>query len=211
MTYFMSRTINKHEGGLFLKRSYSSHDIEKAVELAQARGLDDFMRQHPHEKRHATLKNTRWKRHKDFNGEDIKVEAPRKSIFDVMMFGSPQLTDHSDSPKEQLVSSSMSKNEMNRLEDDLSTCDPCEEVREIVNGIRAGKYKLRTTALLGDTETGRTHHHKVKRLKHPEHWSTVSKKRKLAEKKEELQDSFKYHRAYWDDGNMWVLKMSNKK
>lgn len=212
LQYFINRTRNTDKGGLVLKRSYSSHDIEKAVEVAEARGLNAFMKQHPREKRRDTIEKTERTYHRELTGEDKGIESPKKSIFDVIMFGSPQAkTDHPNSFTDQLTTSSTSESsEFHRLEDDLSTCDPCEEVQDIVRGIKAGKYKLRTTALLDDSETGRTHSNKRKSLRRPEHWRTVNNPARNYGMNEVQQDQFKYHRAFWDDGNMWALKMSKK-
>ncbi|MGM0903201.1 MAG: CotG/ExsB N-terminal domain-containing protein [Bacillota bacterium] len=195
-----------------MKRSYSSHDIEKAVEVAEARGLNNFMKQHPREKRRDTLEKTESTDPRELTGGEKGIETPKKNIFDVIMFGSPQpKTHYTDSFTDELTTSSMSESrESHGLEDDIGTCDPCEEVQEIVRGIKDGKYKLRTTALLGDSGTGRTHYNKRKRLRHPEHWRTVDNPERNYGMNEVQQDQFKYHRAFWDDGNMWALKMSKK-
>jgi len=194
-----------------LKRSYTSHDIEKAVELAGTRGLDDFMMQHPQEKRLGAHKKTEKKDHRDFS-EDRK-ETPKKSIFDEIMFGSPYpKTDDTDSLTDQLTTSSLSESESPKLEDDLITCDPCKEVQEIVRGIRVGKYKLRTTAFQGDTDTESTPPLKTNRLRLPEHWRNDAEHRRNNRMNELQQDDdFQYHSAHWDSGNMWALRMTHKK
>jgi hypothetical protein len=195
-----------------LKHSYTNHDIEKAVELAEARGLDNFMMQHPQEKRHGTLKKTGRIDHRDFSEDAMRKETPKKSIFDEIMFGSPSpKTDYTDSLKDQLTTSSMSESENPKLEDDLITCDPCEEVQEIVQGIRAGKYKLRTTAFQEDTDTESTPQYNTNRLRLPDHWGNVTRHRRNTRMNSLQQDDFQYHSAYWDGGNMRALRMSNKK
>ncbi len=212
LKYLINRTRNKHEGGLIsLKRSYTSHDIEKAVELAEARGLDDFMMQHPKEKQHATHKRTGRNDHRDFSGDAKRKETQKKSIFDEIMFGSPSpKTDYPDSHTDQLTTSSMSESEYPKLEDDLITCDPCEEVQEIVRGIRAGKYKLRTTAFQENTVTESTPQHITNRLRLPEHWRNVTKHRRNTRMNKLQEDDFQYHSAYSDAGNMWALRLSKK-
>jgi hypothetical protein len=212
LQYFINRTRILYEGGLVLTRSYSSHDIEKAVEIAEARGLDDFLMQHPREKRSSTDKKTEREYHRYFTGQHERSENTKKSIFDVIMFGSShQKTDNLDSLTDQLMTSSISEsNESSKIEDNLSTCDPCEEVQEIVRGIRVGKYKLRTTALQEDSTTERTHHKKSNRLRHPEHWRTVNNHNRETRINEVQHDQLQYHSAYWDNGNMWALKLSKK-
>jgi hypothetical protein len=212
LQYFINRTRNKYEGGLVLTRSYSSHDIEKAVEIAEARGLDDFLMKHPQEKRSNTDNKTEREYHRHYSGEHDRSEVPKKRIFDVIMFGSNHpKTDNTDSLTDQLMTSSIRESsESPRIEKNLSTCDPCEEVQEIVKGIRAGKYKLRTTALQGDSTTERNHHKKRNRLRHPEHWRTVNNHKSETRMDDVQQGQFHYSSAYWDNGNMWALKLSNK-
>ena len=197
---------------MVLTRSYSSHDIEKAVELAEARGLDDFLMKHPQEKRSNTDKKTEREYHRNFTGQQERSENPKRSIFDVIMFGSSHpKTQHPGSLTDQLMTSSSSdSSESPRIEDDITTCDPCEEVQEIVRGIRAGKYNLRTTALQGDSTTERTHQNRNNRLRHPEHWRNVNNHKRETRMNEVQQDQFHYHSAYWDNGNMWALKLSKK-
>ncbi|MBY0095601.1 CotG/ExsB N-terminal domain-containing protein [Mesobacillus maritimus] len=195
-----------------MTRSYSSHDIEKAVEIAETRGLDDFLMQHPHEKRIDTDKKTEREFHRNFTGQQERNENTKKSIFDVIMFGSSHpKTHHKDSHADQIMTSSSSeRSESPRIEDDMTTCDPCEEVQEIVRGIRAGKYKLRTTALQGGSTTERTHHNKNNRLRHPEHWRTLNNHKRETRMNEVQQDQLHYHSAYWENGNMWALKLKLK-
>lgn len=185
-----------------LKRSYSSHDIEKAVEMAEENGLEQFLDQHPYEKRGGTqtAKN-------GFTGEGEDSVVARRNIFDIIMFGSPspnrdQKELHSD---DLTIKETHDSTEDSPISDDnLATCDPCEEVREIVRGIRAGKYRLKTTAYQTAEDTESYYHSNGLRL--PEHWVSVNRNSNTTNSNDEPE----HQSTYGDDGNMWALKVNIK-
>lgn len=182
-----------------MKHNYSSNDIERAVKQAEARGLDEFMSKDPRGGKQTTdnIDTRESKVH-----TDQEVKSPRRSIFDDLMFGSR-------SPKaDELMTSSSLITSSSRFTgvflgtDDLRTCNPCEEVREIVKGIREGKYKLRTTGFEEDLDTFQRNRHPARKgHRLPKHWRS---------RQVNPFEGFKYQKTYWDRGNMTALRMTNK-
>ncbi|SEN24491.1 hypothetical protein SAMN05192533_110151 [Mesobacillus persicus] len=183
-----------------MKHNYSSYDIERAVEQAEARGLDEFMSKDPRGGKQTTdhFDTRESKVH-----TDQKTKPPRRSIFDDLMFGSRSPKNDELISSSSLITSSMDLTGDILGTDDLRTCNPCEEVREIVKGIREGKYTLRSTGFEEDLDDTfqPTRQSSGKNLRLPKHWRSHQV---------DPSDGFKYHETYWDGGNMAALRMTNK-
>lgn len=188
-----------------MKRSYTSQDIERAVEMAEEKGLDHFLDQHPFEKR----RDTQAERN-DLMGDHKYTTVPSMSIFDLLMFGPPRPKQDKENlhveNKATIQSSPEYPEAPLSLDDNLITCDPCEEVREIVRGIRAGKYKLKTNNYPTTQEPEGYYNSKGLRL--PENW--VSVKRSEGSSRDNADGEQNLISNYGNDGNMWGLTISLK-
>lgn len=183
---------------------YSNEEIKMAVDTAKKEGLDHFMQNYPRDNRTTITSLSSHPQHKEpAQLTTQKENEHRLSIFDLMMFGFPakQSTannhESSFSDKEQ---ETMSKG-LEKLTDD---CDPCEEVREIVRGIRSGKYQLALTDELSVRSTSnKVHEGREEILKN---WTTHKRKKR----RPKLTEGFGKHEVIWDGNNMRSVRIHYK-
>ena len=191
---------------MVLNRQYSKEDLKKAVETAEMRGLDHFLKQNPQDTHRSVT-----------SSEDMKTDTfsshqtVKNHFFDNLMFG-PR---NSKRNKEPLTSSApITTNKKDtghytldvdthlKRDEELITCDPCQEVREIVEGIKAGEYKLRRLETSKEVAHTRKSYAKRGKLRLPSHWHPVSRS----------QSSFSTQNdddqmVSWVNGNMQAVRI----
>lgn len=190
-----------------MNRQYSKEDLKRAVETAEMRGLDHFLKQNPQDTHRSVT-----------SSEDMKTDTfsshqtVKNHFFDNLMFG-PRNSKVNEETLTSLSPVTMNKkdtgyytlgvDEHPKRDEELRTCDSCQEVREIVEGIKAGEYKLRSLETSKESVAPtRKSYVKKGKLRLPSHWRPVSRSESSFSTQNDDDQM-----VYWENGDMEAVRI----